>query len=73
MISRLRYDATMMRDPLEDDEGWRTQQQDEAVREERWQVFIQVVLSFKESEGWPSVVAAVSRAMREDIEPEHQW
>jgi len=38
---------------------------DEEWREKLWDNFVRDVLNFQEAEGWPAVLAAVARAMRE--------
>ena len=48
-----------------DDEGERDRRMDEELREKDWDAFVREVLNFQESEGWPGVLAAVARAMRE--------
>jgi hypothetical protein len=54
-----------MRDPLEEDPTEWVRRQDEEVRELRWTAFIEIAQNFAESEGWPGVLAAIARAMKE--------
>lgn len=55
-----------MQDPLEEDEAELDRKVDEDIRGLRWAAFVQIVQNFADEEGWSGVLAAVSRAMKEE-------
>jgi hypothetical protein len=48
-----------------DDDAEVDARRDEDLRRQRWDVFIEVILNFAETEGFSGVLAAVTRALRD--------